>query len=93
VEKRKSLDEEQKPEQTKPLIQRYSDILDPIREHDRTMLQGVAERLKQDGGEEWAVGLMLFRAIALLKELEGKAISLPDVPWTQEGVVGGVPEE
>ena len=41
-------------------------LLDPIKDHDRRMLRGVVERLKQSDGEGWAVGDMLESALLLL---------------------------
>jgi len=41
-------------------------LLDPIKDHDRRMLRGVVERLKQSHGESGAVGDMLDSALLLL---------------------------
>ena len=45
-------------------------IIDPIRDHDRSLLRKVATNLKQTDGESWAVGEMLERACLYLDALD-----------------------
>jgi|GEM_PF-6637446 len=63
-------------------LRALSEILDPIREHVRLNLRQIAQRLKQNDGESWAVGEMLERACIYLD-----AVSMGDAQ-VKEGVSG-----
>lgn len=54
-----------------PLRDALLDCIDPLGLHDRDKLEDIVYELKQQGGEEWAVGEMLQRVINFIGNTKG----------------------
>ena len=62
-----------------PIVEAMEGIINTIAGHDRPLLRKEAERLKQKGGETWAIGEMVERTCIMLDGLNIKhAGSAPD---------------
>ena len=53
-----------------PVVKALEGVVEPIVHHSRPHLREAAERLKQSGGEEWAIGEMVERACIMLDALQ-----------------------
>ncbi len=60
-----------------PVVEAMEGIINCIAGHDRVMLREEAERLKQKGGEAWAIGEMVVRTCLMLDALNVKHAGWP----------------